>query len=246
MVLQTIKQRGDNMSHNDTISIKYNMDFSAQLKLLRSIHKLSQTKLAEQLGVSQSTIAMLENKERKPSIVMLAKIADFFDVDLDTLAGRNLENVENYNDVFKLKSPNITEDVVTFPVIGEIAAGYDEIAVEDWSGDTVDIPTSYLKGRKKEDFFVLSVHGDSMYPMYLNGDKVLILKQNTLDHSGDVGAILYEGECATLKKVEYVQGEDWLRLVPINPEYQPKLIEGPDLELCRVIGVPRLLVREID
>lgn len=145
-----------------------------------------------------------------------------------------------------LKSPDITEDVVTFPVIGEIAAGYDEIAVEDWSGDTVDIPTSYLKGRKKEDFFVLSVHGDSMYPMYLNGDKVLILKQNTLDHSGDVGAILYEGECATLKKVEYVQGEDWLRLVPINPEYQPKLIEGPDLELCRVIGVPRLLVREID
>lgn len=145
-----------------------------------------------------------------------------------------------------LRSPEITEDVVTFPVIGEIAAGYDEIAVEDWSGDTVDIPTSYLKGRKKEDFFVLSVHGDSMYPMYLNGDKVLILKQNTLDHSGDVGAILYEGECATLKKVEYVQGEDWLRLVPINPEYQPKLIEGPDLELCRVIGVPRLLVREID
>lgn len=152
----------------------------------------------------------------------------------------------DYHYSSNLKSPDITEDVVTFPVIGEIAAGYDEIAVEDWSGDTVDIPTSYLNGRKKEDFFVLSVHGDSMYPMYLNGDKVLILKQNTLNNSGDVGAILYEGECATLKKVEYVKGEDWLRLVPINPEYQPKLIEGADLEQCRVIGVPRLLVREIN
>lgn len=153
---------------------------------------------------------------------------------------------ENNDYYSNLKSPEITEDVITFPVIGEIAAGYDEIAVEDWNGDTVDIPTHYLKGRKKEDFFVLSVHGDSMYPMYLNGDKVLILKQNTLNHSGDVGAILYEGECATLKKVEYVQGEDWIRLVPINPEYQPKLIEGSDLEQCRVIGIPRLLVREIN
>lgn len=153
---------------------------------------------------------------------------------------------ENNDYYVNLKSPEITEDIITFPVIGEIAAGYDEIAVEDWSGDTVDVPASYLKGRKKEDFFVLSVHGDSMYPLYMNGDRVLILKQNTLDHSGDIGAILYEGEYATLKKVEYVQGEDWLRLVPINPEYQPKMIEESELEQCRVIGIPRLLIREVN
>lgn len=159
---------------------------------------------------------------------------------------KTLANYINYSSSNHLLEPEIAEDVITFPVIGEIAAGYNEITIEDWSGDTVDVPASYLKGRKREEFFVLSVHGDSMYPMYLNGDKVLILKQNTLNHSGDVGAILYDGECATLKKVEYVQGEDWLRLVPINPEYQPKLIEGPDLELCRVIGIPKLLIREIE
>ncbi len=158
------------------------------------------------------------------------------------------KTLANYiNDVpnIHLMEPEITTDTVTFPVIGEIAAGYDSIAIEDWSGDTVEIPTSYLKGRKKEDFFVLSVHGDSMYPLYMNGDKVLILKQSTLNYSGDIGAILYDGEYATLKKVEYVNGEDWLKLIPINPEYQPKKIEGPDLEQCQVIGIPKLLIREI-
>lgn len=224
------------------------MGFKELIKKRRKELGLTLEEVANACNVTKATVMRWENGSilniKKDKIYPLAnvlKLDPFSLLDFDSASELLSESINKHI----LKSPEVTEDVVTFPVIGEIAAGYDEIAVEDWSGDTVDIPTSYLKGRKKEDFFVLSVHGDSMYPMYLNGDKVLILKQNTLDHSGDVGAILYEGECATLKKVEYVQGEDWLRLVPINPEYQPKLIEGPDLELCRVIGIPRLLVREI-
>ena len=142
-------------------------------------------------------------------------------------------------------SPTISTDTVTFPVIGEIAAGYNHCAVEDWSGETVEIPTYYLKGRKQDDFFVLSVKGDSMYPLYMDGDKVLILRQSTLNHSGEIGAIVYD-DYATLKKVEYVNGEDWLRMVPINPQYPPKRVEGAELEQCKVLGIPKLLIREIN
>lgn len=208
--------------------------FSEILKELRKREGLTQEELAKKIDISKSAISMYENGNRTPDFETLEMFADFFNVNLSYLIG------EQQN----LLSPKITTDTVTFPVIGSIAAGYDEIAVEDWSGETVEIPVSYLKGRKKEDFFVLSVHGNSMYPMYLDGDKVLILKQSTLNRSGDVGAILYDSENATLKKVEYVKGEDWLRLIPINPEYQPKTIEGSDLEGCRVLGVPRLLIRE--
>lgn len=198
---------------------------------------MSQEELAEKMGyTSRSTIAKIEAGKND---IPQSKIQAFAKA-LDTTPGF-LMGWEDDN----LKSPEITTDTVTFPVIGSIAAGYDEIAVEDWSGETVEIPVSYLKGRKREDFFVLSVHGNSMYPMYLDGDKVLILKQSTLNRSGDVGAILYDSENATLKKVEYVKGEDWLRLIPINPEYQPKTIEGAALEECRVLGVPRLLIREL-
>lgn len=144
------------------------------------------------------------------------------------------------------ESPVITEDTYTFPVVGEIAAGYDSIALEEWEGDTIEVPSSYLKGRKSSEFFVLRVKGDSMYPLYQENDKVLILKQSTLNYSGQVGAILYDDEYTTLKKVEFVNGENWMRLIPINPSHPPKTIEGADLERCKVIGIPKLLIREIE
>ena len=82
--------------------------------------------------------------------------------------------------------------------------------------------------------------------MYQEGDKVLILKQSTLDYSGQVGAILYNDDNATLKKVEYKDGEEWLKLVPINPNFETQKITGEDLEHCRIMGVPRMLIRDIE
>ncbi len=142
-------------------------------------------------------------------------------------------------------APAVTENVVGFPVIGEIAAGFDHIALEEAQSDQrVEIPVAYLKGRPRSDYFVLRVCGDSMYPLYMDGDKVLIKKTPSLERSGEIGAVLYE-DYATLKKVEYVVGEDWMKLVPINPSYQPKVIEGADLEQCRILGIPVLLIREV-
>lgn len=210
---------------------------SEKLKKMRESKGLTQNELAKKLNLSRSAIGMYEKGERNPNFETLELIADFFNVRIDDLIGRK-------NTTYL--APQIATETVTFPVIGEIAAGYDNIALEDWSGETVEIPFSYLKGRKSEDYFVLSVKGNSMYPKYINGDKVLILKQSTLNRSGDIGAIMYEDELATLKKVEYVKGENWLRLIPINPEYEPKTIQGEDLEHCRVIGIPKLLIREIE
>ena len=72
-----------------------------------------------------------------------------------------------------------------------------------------------------------------------------MLKQSTLNRSGEIGLIRYDGEIATLKKVEYVDGENWMKLIPLNPQYPPRMIEGEDLEQCEVLGIPRLIVREI-
>ena len=211
--------------------------FSDNLKALRYERHITQQQLADALGLSRSTIGMYEKGEREPDFETSGAIADYFNVRLDDLVGRKNANA--------LLSPTISTDTVTFPVIGEIAAGYNHCAVEDWSGETVEIPTYYLKGRKQDDFFVLSVKGDSMYPLYMDGDKVLILRQSTLNHSGEIGAIVYD-DYATLKKVEYVNGEDWLRMVPINPQYPPKRVEGAELEQCKVLGIPKLLIREIN
>ena len=152
----------------------------------------------------------------------------------------------DWKNIYKnLPAPNITEEYTTFPVIGEVAAGYEAVAVEDWEGELIDVPDKYLLGHNKTDFFVLKVKGDSMYPQYQDGDKVLILKQSTMDYSGQIGVVIYGDDMGTLKRVEYAQGEDWMKLVPINPNHPIMRIENEDLEHCRVLGVPRLLLREI-
>lgn len=210
-----------------------------RIKTLREKKGINMTQAAKALQIPYTTYVNYEKGEREPNTEMLIKIAGFYGVSVDYLIGRSDRERP------QLLPPVITDDVVAIPVIGEIAAGYGELAVEDWSGETVDIPRRFLKGHKSEEFFILNVHGDSMYPLYMEGDKVLILRQTALARSGEIGAVLYDSEMATLKKVEYVTGKDWMKLIPINPNYPPKTITGADLESCRIIGVPKLLIREI-
>ena len=193
--------------------------------------------------LSQYVSGKVEPGQNKLSVLGLAlNISEAWLMGYDVPVSRDASN----EPLIKHREPTLTEDYATFPVVGEIAAGYDSIALESWEGETVDIPLSYLKGRELSEFFVLKVKGDSMYPMYIEDDKVLILKQSTLNYSGQVGAILYDGELATLKKVEFIKGKNWMKLVPINPNHPPKLIENEDLEHCKVIGVPKLLIRNIE
>ena len=206
---------------------------------------LSYGELAKLTGISKSALQRYATGEtKKIPIDSIEAIAKATNVSAQYLMGWDESETETYIDD-KFPSPNITEDYTTFPVIGDIAAGYNHIAIESWDGDKVDVPNSNLKGYSPQDFFVLCVKGDSMYPQYQDGDKVLILRQSTVNYSGDVGAVIYDDEISTLKKVEFVKGEDWLRLVPINPNVPPILIEGEDLEHCRVMGVPKLLIREM-
>jgi len=78
----------------------------------------------------------------------------------------------------------------------------------------VEVPDTYLKGRKPEDFCAMHVRGDSMYPDFRDGNIVLVLKQNTMNHSGEIGVINYGDDKMTIKRINYVQSEDWLELVP--------------------------------
>ena len=197
------------------------------------------------LGVSKSTVSSWRNGEKMPRMDKIEIPITRIEL-LAKALHSSAAYLMGWEEPTSLRAPEVTEDTVIFPVIGEIAAGYDYPAYEDWSGDTVEIPKSYLHGRSRDDFFVLSVKGDSMYPQYMDGDKVLILKQSTMNRSGEIGAIIYDGDMATLKKIEYVDGEDWVKLIPINPEYTPKTIRNEDLEQCHVLGIPRLLVREIE
>jgi len=56
--------------------------------MLRLAHGLTQQELAKHLGISPVTISGYENGHREPTIEMLERIADYFDVTVDYLLGR--------------------------------------------------------------------------------------------------------------------------------------------------------------
>lgn len=229
LIADIIQAGGDNMTIYDRI------------RKLREEKGMSQQELAERVGFK--TASAVNKIELGLRNINQSKVSDFARA-LNTTTSYLIDGEDNTSaQSFKLFSPNVTDDVVTFPVLGSIAAGYNETAIEDWSGETIDVPRSFLKGRSKSDFFVLKVHGDSMYPTYHTDDKVLILRQTFVERNGDVGAVIYDGECATLKRVEIF--DDMVRLSPLNPSYPPKELTGANLEQYHIIGVPYLLVREI-
>ncbi|MBM6763088.1 transcriptional regulator [Ligilactobacillus agilis] len=64
---------------------------------LRNKNKISQSALANDLHIGQSTLAMYEKNKRKPNLEMLSAIADYFNVTTDYLLGRPEKKKEKQN-----------------------------------------------------------------------------------------------------------------------------------------------------
>lgn len=61
------------------------MDFGLILSQLRIQRQLSQKELAAEMNISSGTIGMWETHKRLPSLYMLVKIAQYFDITTDYL-----------------------------------------------------------------------------------------------------------------------------------------------------------------
>lgn len=61
--------------------------FAARLKQLRENNNLTLRELAEDIGIGRSTLGEYENAETDPSLSHLRRIADYFGVSIDQLAG---------------------------------------------------------------------------------------------------------------------------------------------------------------
>ena len=64
------------------------MKFSENLRQLREKQGLKQKELAEKLEISLRAYQYYERNEREPQLSTLIRIADYFDVSLDELVGR--------------------------------------------------------------------------------------------------------------------------------------------------------------
>lgn len=214
------------------------MNIYEKTKQLGDERGLSIYRIEKDCGFSNGSIMKWANSSPKAENVQ--KLADYFDVSVDYLLGRT----DNPAPIIHPSNEYIPDGIIKMPVIGVISAGYDGEAVEEVI-DNVGILAISLHGYSPEDCFLLRVRGDSMYPDFREGDLIVVHRQTSVD-SGDVAVVLFNGDSATLKRVEYESGKDWMKLIPRNPDYQEKIIKGIELNECRILGkVISLVYREI-
>jgi len=65
------------------------LTLNENIKRLRLARGLNQVEFAKSMGVSKQCVSNWENDNVMPSIEMLVKIADFFNVTTDYILGRN-------------------------------------------------------------------------------------------------------------------------------------------------------------
>ena len=80
-----------------------------------------------------------------------------------------------------------------------------------------------------------------MYPKIEDGDTIVVRKQDTLQ-DGEIGVVRFDDDFF-VKRVEFEKNA--LRLISINPEYAPRLIEGPDLDQAEIVGKVVKIVKDL-
>lgn len=68
--------------------------YGSEIKAHRTTAKLSQIELSKKTGIPQQTISAWENDTNTPSIEQCAILADFYEITIDELIGR--EAKKNY------------------------------------------------------------------------------------------------------------------------------------------------------
>lgn len=184
---------------------------------------------AKEMGFSSGMVAFWK-QGRTPRADTLKKISLYFNVPPEYLLGK-----EERKDPRKESSPFSSVSVVAYPIIGRVRAGYGMEPVEENSDEITYIPSNLIRGHAQGDFFCLRVVGDSMQPKFAPGDIVLVERATSVD-SGTLAVVLYDGEDATIKKVRYMPGQDWIELIPENPKYKTLHLEGAQLSDCKVLG----------
>lgn len=211
------------------------MDVGERIKNRRKQLGLSAEQIAAELGVSPATVYRYESNEiMNMRIDKLEPIAKALHTSPAYLMGWSEE----------ISSAAEDTNLVTIHYAGPVAAHFN--ATPDDAYEQRTIPAEWIGRRRPEDFFLATVSGDSMYPQFQDGDEILCLRCSDMGISGRIGIMLLGGDEATVKRIEYKPGEDWIDLIPINPEFKPRRIEGVDLEQCRVVGRVIKVIRTVD
>ncbi len=210
-----------------------------RLKQLRLDRSLYQKDIAAYLGVDRTTYVKYENGSSEPSNEILSKIADYFDVTVDYLLGREeIKKAADNIDSLLAKHPQLFRPKMRkVPILGGVACGepiYSPNLDEEFALINEDINAD----------FALVAKGDSMINAGINDGDVIYLQAQDMVDNGQIAAVII-GEEVTLKRVYYYRERNKLVLQPENPTYEPLVYTDYELDEIRILGRAVAQLRKI-
>lgn len=185
---------------------------------------MTQETLAEKLGyTSRSSIAKIENGTNSLTQPKIEEFARVLQVTPSYLMGweENSQQIPNFPNISPVARRSI-------PMLGEIACGKPIFINEEKELYTVlgaDIAVD----------FCLKAKGNSMIGARIyDGDIVFIRKQSVVEN-GEIAAVRI-GDEATLKRVYYYPDKGKLVLQAANPEHEPLVYVGEELNEIEILG----------
>lgn len=190
-----------------------------RIKEARKSAGLTQLELAKKTELSRSYIGDIEKDRYNPSVSTLQLIATATNTPLEDLLPST-----------KTVSP--AGRGIRIPVLGRVVAGIPIEAVEEILDYEEITPELAATG----EFFALKIRGHSMEPRMMEGDVVIVRRQDDVD-SGDVAIVLVNGDEATVKRVK--KQEDGITLIANNISvYEPHYYSNKEIEELpvRILG----------
>lgn len=205
----------------------------AAIDALAERHSLSVSGLARRAGLDPTTFNKSkryasDGRARWPSTESLAKVMEATGSTFDefTRLIRGESNTPQFGDY--------TQDMQSIPLLGMAEAGaggyFDDAGFPAGQGwDIVEFPA-----RTGEGVYALEVSGDSMLPLYRDGD-TLIVAPNTAIRRGDrVVVRTKDGE--VMAKILHRQTPRTIELHSLNPEHPNRTFESRDIEwIARIL-----------
>lgn len=207
--------------------MKCTATFGERLREYRTIYNnYTFADLERMTSIPAQTLNRYELGQRVPKVNSAGEIARLLNVDALWLQGYDVPFAPYDTSPLPLIFDFST---TTIPVYASIPAGVPMEALDNIT-EHIDIPASWTKGGKV--YFGLIVVGDSMFPEYLDGDIVIIRRQETCE-SGDDCAVYVNGYEATLKRVK-LHSDGSVTLQPLNPNYAPRTYSADEVQNCPV------------
>lgn len=213
-------------------------DFKDRFKFALKAREKTQAEISKKTEIDKASISYYLKGNYEPKNDKLYLIADALNVSPEWLMGYDTEMEEKQPPIYKGVSRDeldeIDEDEVfeKIPLLGEVAAGV-PIYMDDYTNDTINVDKRYIQ--YGYDYICLTIRGDSMYPILMDKDIVLIKCQPTAN-SNDIAIVSVDNETATAKYV--YKHEDKLELRPANLNYMPLFFSKDEVNTrIRIIGV---------